>query len=161
MDRRTIGLIWAGGFVLMILVYLVGPQHFIAACELAIANAVRWLSELLDTLVVRALEVVRAAAIALYGVFLVLAVLAMQRRLRAGGMFVVVTVVFLVLAHTDWYGRNMRWLAAAVLIAVADVVLTKRLIHTPRPRDPADPWGVGMRGGNQSGSPRTPSEPPP
>ena len=30
---RTVALVWIGGVVLMVAVYAIGPQHFIAACE--------------------------------------------------------------------------------------------------------------------------------
>ena len=144
----------------MVAIYAVGPQHFVAACEQFIANAMWWLVNLIDTLMLRAFEVVRAAAIAMYVVFVVLAVLAMRRGLRTGGMLLVVSVVFLLLVRTDWYGSNARWFAAAVLSAVAAMVLTKRLIHAPRPRNPGDPWGMAARGGGgRSDSPRTPAGP--
>ncbi len=161
MDRRIIALIWLAGIVLMVAIYEVGPQHFIAACEQFIADATAWLGELIDTLMQRAFEAVRAAAIAMYAVFVALAILAMRRRQRAGGMLFVVSVVFLLLVRTDWYGSDTRWFAAAVLTAVASLLLTRRLIHAPRPRDPADPWGMGLRGGDRPAPPRTPSGPPP
>jgi hypothetical protein len=161
-DRRTIGLIWAGGIVLMVAIYAIGPQHFIATCEQFVADAFSWLGNLIDTLMLRAFEVVRAAAIAMYAVFIVLAVLGMGRGLRTGGMLVVVSIVFLLLVRTDWYGSDTKWFAGAVLTAVAALVLTKRMIGAPRPRNPGDPWGIGWRrgGGRSDSSPRTPSRPP-
>jgi peptidoglycan/LPS O-acetylase OafA/YrhL len=156
-DRRIIALIWVSGIVLMVVIYAIGPQHFITACEQFIAEAMWWLSDLIDMLTLRAFEVVRAVAIAMYVVFGVLAVMATRRRLHPGGMLLVVSVVFLLLVRTDWYDPGTKWLAAAVLTTVAAGVLTKRLIDAPRRRDPADPWGVGPRGGdNRSGPPRTP-----
>jgi hypothetical protein len=160
-DRRTITLIWVGGGALMLAVYTIGPEHFIATCAQFIDDAMTWLSNLVETLMLRAFDVVRAAAIAMYAVFVVLAVLAMRRGLRTGGMLVVVSLVFLLLVRTDWYGSNARWFAAAVLSAVAAMVLTKRLVHAPRPRNPGDPWGMAARGGGgRSDSPRTPAGPP-
>ena len=161
MDRRTIGLVWVGGIVLMVAIYVVGPQDFIAACEHFVADALAWLSRLIDTLTLRAFEVVRAAAIAMYVVFVVLAVLAMGRGLHVGGMLFVVSVVFLLLVRTDWYEPGTKWLAAAVLAAVAAVMLTKRLIRGPRPRNPADPWGRGVRTDDRSTARWPPSGPPP
>ena len=75
LDRRIIALVWICGIVLMAAVYAIGPQHFLAACEAFIAAAARFLDELAATLMWRAFEVTRAAAIALYAVFVVLAVL--------------------------------------------------------------------------------------
>jgi hypothetical protein len=157
-DRRTIALIWFGGIVLMAAIYAIGPQHFITMCEQFIADVAWWLGSLVDTLMLRAFEVVRAAAIAMYVVFVLLAMLAMRRGLRIGGMLLVVSVVFLLLVRTDWYGSDTRWFAAAVLNAVAAAVLTKRLIHAPARRDSADPWGIARRGGGDPlGSPQTAS----
>ena len=156
MDRKTIGLIWLGGIGLMLALYAIGPQHFIAVCEQFVADAVTWLSDLIESLMLRAFEVVRAAAIALYVVFVVLSVLAMQRGMRAGGALVVVSVVFLLLVRTSWYGADEKWFAAAVLAAVAAGMLTRRLIVGPPTRDPADPWGMGTR---RAGDRRPPPRP--
>ena len=78
-----------------------GRSTFLAACEALIVATARFLGELAATLMWRAFEVTRAAAIALYAVFVVLAVLAMRRGLRMGGMLVGVTLVFLLLVRTD------------------------------------------------------------
>lgn len=163
MDRRVIGLIWLSGIVLMVAIYAIGPQHVIAACEQFVAHAMWWLSDLIDILTLRGFEAVRAAAIALYVVLVVLAVLAARRGVPSGGMLLVVTVVLLLLVGTGWVESGSKWLACAVLTAIAAGMLTKRLTLAPHPRDPADPWGVAARnGGNRSGSPWAPaSQPPP
>ena len=145
MDRKTLGWIWAGGVVLMVLIYLFGPEHFLTVVTQAITDSLRWVSSLVDTLVQRAFEVVRAAAIALYAVFVVLAVLSMARGVRAGGALFVVSLVFLLLVRTEWYEPATKWLAALVLTAIAAIVQTQRLLHVPHSRNPADPWGIAMR----------------
>ena len=33
MNKTTIGLVWLGGLALMLLLYAIGPQHFLAACQ--------------------------------------------------------------------------------------------------------------------------------
>jgi hypothetical protein len=152
LDRRIIALVWIGGIVLMAAVYAIGPQNFLAACEAYIVAAARFVDELIATLMWRAFEVMRAAAIALYAVFVVLAVLAMRRRLRVGGMLVGVSIVFLLLVRTDWYDPGTKWLAAALVAAVAAGVTTKRLLHAPPPRDPGGPWGAAYRGNQQTRS---------
>lgn len=147
MDRKTLGWIWAGGVVLMILIYLFGPEHFLSVVTQAITDMLRWISTLIDTMVQRAFELVRAAAIALYAVFVALAVLSMARHVRAGGMLFVVSLVFVLLVRTDWYEPGTKWLAALVLTVIAAVAQTQRLLQVRGPRDPADPWGLAMRGG--------------
>jgi hypothetical protein len=155
-DRRVIALVWIGGAVLAVAVYLIGPQNFLAACEAAVVAAARFVDELLATLMWRAFEVMRAVAIALYAVFVVLSVLAMRRGQRAGGMLVGVSVVFLLLVRTDWYDPGTKWLAAALLTAIAAGVVTKRLLHAPPVRGLGNPWGLAGRGSH--GEPRRTSE---
>jgi hypothetical protein len=152
LDRRVIALVWVGGIVLAAAVYAIGPQQFLAACEAAIVSAARFVDEMIATLMWRAFEVLRAAAIALYVVFVVLTVLAMRRGTRMGGMLVGVSVVFLLLVRTDWYDPGTKWLAAALVAAVAAGVTTTRLLHSAPPRDPASPWGAAYRGNDRKGS---------
>jgi hypothetical protein len=142
-DRRTIGLVWIGGLALMAAIYAIGPQNFLAECEAFIRAFAQFVDNLLTTLMWRAFEVLRAAAIALYAVFLVLSVLGMRRGLRIGGMLLGVSIVFLLLVRTDWYDPGTKWLAAAVLAAIAAAVTTRRLLRPYPPRDPANPWGYG------------------
>jgi hypothetical protein len=142
LDRRTIGLVWLGGVVLMAVLYVIGPQHFIQACEDAITRVLWFLDDIVETMMSRAFDAVRAAAIALYVVFLVLAMLASRRGLRVGGAVVVVSLLFLVLVRTNWYDPATKWLSAAVVAAVAAGVMTSRLLRSSSGgRDPARPWG--------------------
>jgi hypothetical protein len=156
-DRRIVGLVWIGGVVLMAAVYAIGPQNFLAECEALVRTAAQFVDELLTTLMWRAFEVMRAAAIALYAVFevmraaaialyavfVVLSGLGMRRGLRMGGMLLGVSIVFLLLVRTDWYDPGTKWLAAALVAAVGAAVATRRLLHVRPPRDPAKPWGFG------------------
>ena len=145
MDRRTIGLIWLGGIALAAAIYAIGPQQFLAWCEMVIANFAHVIDDLVATLMWRAFELMRAAAIALFVVFLVLTVLAMQRGMRMGGMLLVISIVFLLLVRTDWYDPGTKWFAAAVLAAVGAGIATKRLLHAPPSRDAGNPWGFARR----------------
>lgn len=142
MDRKTIGLVWIGGAALMVVLYWIGPLHFIHAFETFVSRLWWFLGDLIETLAARALDAVRAAAIALYAVFLVLAILARRRGLRSGGTWFVVTVLFLLLVDTDWYDPGTKWFSAAVLAGVGAAVMTGRLLHPPPlRRDPRYPWG--------------------
>jgi hypothetical protein len=142
LDRRTIGLVWLGGIVLMAVLYVIGPQHVIQACEDAITRVLWFVGDIVDTLMSRAFDAVRAAAIALYVVFVVLAALASRRGLRVGGAVVVATLLFLLLVRTNWYEPGTKWLSAAIVAAVAAGVMTSRLMRSsPGARDPARPWG--------------------
>lgn len=158
MDRRTIGLIWIGGGALMAALYLIGPQDFIQACEAFLSRMWWFVGDLVEALSARALDAVRAAAIALYAVFVVLALLAHGRGLRSGGALFVVSVLFLLLVGTHWYEPGTRWFSAAVLAGVGAAVMTGRLLHTPSmSRRARNPWGAPeYRPMNQPGAPPPP-----
>ena len=59
--------------VIVVLQRVHQPQHFLAVCEALITTAARFINDLAATLIWRAFEVMRAAAIALYAVFMALA----------------------------------------------------------------------------------------
>jgi len=142
LDRKTIGMVWIGGIVLMVAQYWIGPQNFIQTCEDFLSRMWWFLGDLIETLSARAFDAVRAAAIALYAVFVVLSVLARRRGLRSGGTWVLVTILFLLLVGTRWYDPGTKWFAAAVLAGVGAAVMTGRLLHPPpMARDPRYPWG--------------------
>src|SRR5579871_5042306 len=138
MDRRLLAAIWLGGIVLMVVLYMVGPQHFIQACEAFFRQFWWYIGNFIDMLMDRAFDAVRAAAIALYAVFVVLALLAGQRGLRSGSALFVVTVLFFVLVGTRWYDQGTKWFTAAVLAGVGALVMTNRLTR----RESRDPWGM-------------------
>jgi hypothetical protein len=135
-------LVWLGGIVLMAALYAIGPQHFIQTCEEFFTRVLWFVGDIVDTLLLRAFDAVRAAAIAFYAVFVVLAVMANRRGLRVGGALIVVSLLFLLLVRTHWYDPGTKWLSAAIVAAVGACVMTSRLVRSsPGPRDPARPWG--------------------
>ena len=143
MDRRTIGAIWVGGVVLMVALYVIGPQQFIHACQEFFDQFWSFVGQLIDVLMQRAFDAVRAAAIALYVVFVVLALMAGHRGIRSGGALFVVTVLFAVLVGTGWYSPATGWFSAALVACVGALVMTGRLMRSPpMQRDPGNPWGM-------------------
>jgi len=155
-NRTTVTSVWIGGVVLMVLLYLIGPQHFIQACEDLVARIWWTLADLVESLMLRAFDAVRAAAIALYVVFVVLGIMARRRGIHVGGVLLIVTVLFLILVRTNWYDPGTKWFSAAVLAAVGAATMTGRLLHAPPARDPARPWGnapTGAPAGAPTGSP--------
>ena len=140
MNRTTIGLVWLGGIVLMLLLYAIGPLHFLAAVHALFLNFWDALDNLIARLEHEALDAVRAAAIALYVVFVVLGVLALRQRLRAAPTLVIVSVLFLVLAESDWYDPGTKWFTAALLAGVGAAVMTSRLLRGPPPPRSDQPW---------------------
>ncbi len=149
MRRESILIIWIGGFVLAVALYVTGPDRFFDACVNLVAEIDGAFRTLVATLGAQTYAVVRALAIAIYVVFAVLAVLASQRGRRGVGALAVVTVVFLVLVWRPYDGFPApvsRWIAALALVVVAAVVMTQRLTAAPLRRDgPPPPYPPGGR----------------
>jgi len=143
--RNIVALVWLGGVVLALVLYLTGPGAFINAslaaltqAEWAIANSIAFLSA-------QTFDLVRAAAIALFAVFLVLGVLAKQRGVGRGSGLVGLTVLFVVLIALGGYQSRLCWLAALLVAGAGAVGMTQRLLSPPL----RGPWRPGSyrRGG--------------
>jgi hypothetical protein len=142
-------MIWIGGLVLAVALYLIGPDRFFDAVlnlgdtiDAAFRNLVAMLGA-------QTYSVVRALAIALYVVFAVLALLASQRGHRGLGALLVVSTVYLILVwrpYDTFPAPISRWIAALVLVVVGAVVMTQRLTVPPFVRDrPLPPYPPGGR----------------
>jgi hypothetical protein len=141
--RQSILLIWAGGLVLAVALYLIGPDRFFDACLDLIDEIDAGFRNLVAALGAQTYAVARALAIALYVVFTVLAFLASQRGRRGMGAWVVVSGVFLMLVWRpyDAYPAPIgRWIGALVLAAVGAVVMTQRLTADPLQRNGPPPY---------------------
>lgn len=126
----TIALVWIGGILLAALAYGIGPEHFLTSVLLAFDQVGRYLDDLVHNLTATAFDVMRAAAIGLYGTFVALSVIAIGRGGRGRLGLVVVSVVFFMLVWDAWGDApavNTRWLAALALSAVAALAATRRL----------------------------------
>lgn len=136
MDRQTITYIWIGGAALALLVYFAGPDTFLSGLWGALDGLEAAFHALLSFLGAQAFDVVRAAAIAIYIVFLILGALSLQRGRRAIGAMIFVSLGFLILVwrpDAASYVSSTRWLAALTLAIIGAVVLTQRLLEPPRP----------------------------
>ena len=141
MTRLTILMIWIGGAVLAIALYLTGPDRFLAACLDLIDLADAAFHNVLFALGTQVANVVRAAAIAVYVVFVVLAVMAAWRGLGGGWALLVVTIAVLLLVWRPdaYYPAPIgRWFTVLVLAAVGATVMTRRLLGRPPPG--RGPW---------------------
>ncbi len=139
MSRNTVALIWLAGIVLAILLYVAGPGHFIGLmlagvdrAEWVVANAIGFLS-------MQTFDLVRAAAIALFAVFLALGGLASQRGVGRGSGLVGVSVLFVVLIVIGGYDSRFCWFAALLVAGAGAVSMTQRLLWGP----PRSPWQTG------------------
>jgi hypothetical protein len=130
-------MIWIGGFVLAVALYLIGPDRFLDACWNLIDTIDDAVRDLVAQLGARTYGVVRAFAIAIYVVFAVLCILASRQGHRGFWPLIVVTAVFLVLIGPPFgiYPAPLsRWLAALVLVVVAAAVMTQRVTAKPSNR---------------------------
>jgi uncharacterized membrane-anchored protein len=142
-------MIWIGGFVLAVALYLIGPDRFFDACLDFIDGIDAAFRHMVEALGAQTYGVVRAFAIAIYVVFAVLAFMASNRGHRGIGALVVVTAVLLVLVWRPYDGFPApisRWIAALVLVVVGAVVMTQRLMAPPLRRPgPPPPYPPGGR----------------
>jgi hypothetical protein len=142
-NRRTIGLIWLLGLVLILVLWAVGPEAFIYRFRELVWDAWAGLDALLARLVHQAFDVVRAAAIGLFVVFWLLGLLAWRNGIRSGGMLAGLSILFLILVDTDWYDPGVKWLTAALLAGAGALAMTGRLTHPPQgPIRSGTKWGA-------------------
>ncbi len=130
--------IWIGGLVLAVALYAVGPDRFLDACLNVFDGIAAAFHNVAFMLGAQAYGVVRALAIALYAVFVVLAFLAAQRGYRAVGALTAVTIVALILVwrpYADYPAPLSRWMGALGLVAVGAIIMTQRLMTVPVRRD--------------------------
>jgi hypothetical protein len=123
---------WVLGLGLAVLVYVLGPQHFLFRL-LDTFHVLMWrLGEFIADLSTVALDAVRALAIGLYATFVVLAFAVLRRGGRGRAALIIVSVLFAILvAHDDVVTEsNGRWAAALALSGIGAIVMTNRLRQT-------------------------------
>lgn len=140
-------MIWVGGLVLAVALYLIGPDRFFDVCLVLIDGIDAVFRNLVVELGAQTYGVVRAFAIAIYVVFAVLAFLASQRGRRGFWALIVVTAAFMVLVWRPYavYPAPIgRWIAALVLVVIAAAAMTQRLtMMPPRRNGPPPPYPPG------------------
>ncbi len=130
MERRTIALVWCVGAALALLVYVVGPDRFLQVCFAILAGVQAMFQSIMAAITVKAFELVRAAAIGLFVVFVVLGIVAARQGLRARAALVLVSVVYCMLLYPAIdgdYVSSSRWFGAFLLAAAGALVMTRRL----------------------------------
>lgn len=149
MQRNTIAAIWIGGFVLAVALYAIGPDRFVEAC-LDLMNGIDAVfRNIVLTLGVQVFGIVRALAIAIYAVFLILASLSIARGSRGVWALIVVTVIFVMLVGRpdgDFSAPVGRWILALALVLTGAAVMTQRLLSPRFSRGlPPPPYPPGYR----------------
>jgi hypothetical protein len=130
-NRSIVALIWLGGILLTLLLYAAGPAHFINTA-LSGLNELQWvMGDAIAYVSAQAFDLVRAAAIALFVVFLVLGFVASQRGVGRGGGLVGLSVLFVVLVSIGGYDSRLCWFAALLVAAAGAISMTQRLLGPP------------------------------
>ena len=151
MSRNIVALVWFGGVVLALVLYLIGSGAFLNATLAALARAEWVMANGITYLFGQTFDLVRSAAIALFVVFLVLGALAKQRGVGRGSGLVGLSVLFVVLIALGGYQSRFCWLAALLVAGAGAVGMTQRLLSPPL----HGPWRTGSyrRGGESSSRP--------
>ena len=135
MRREILAIIWVGGLILAALIYLVGPDQFFDSVLNVLDTLDFGFRRLILSLGAQIFGVIRALAIALYVVFVVLALIASARGRRGMGALIVVSIVYALLVWRPYAEADIptgRWIVAFVLAMVSAIVMTQRLLTPPR-----------------------------
>lgn len=147
LGRNIVAVVWLGGIVLALVLYLIGSGPFLDATLAALARAEWVIANGIAYLSTQTFDLVRSAAIALFVVFLVLGALAKQRGIGRGSGLVGLTVLFVVLIALGGYQSRFCWLAALLVAGAGAVSMTQRLLNPPV----RGPWRPGAdRRGTES-----------
>lgn len=126
--RNPVAAVWAFGLVVAVLAYVLGPYNLLTAITATIREAAAWMERLSFELFRTAAGFIRAAAIGLYAVFVVLALMVLRQGGQAKTALVVVTGLFYLLVWTGEYDiGHERWFLAFGLCAISALVMTRKL----------------------------------
>ncbi len=144
MRRNSLAVIWLCGFLATVAVYEVGPDRFVAQLSYALSHLGDTLDALASQLIYGAFDLMRALALGLFGVFVVLCAVANRRGIRSIRTLVVVGFLFLALIGAFGFGDDVsisrHWLGAFVLAGVGALVMTRRLSRPAALVTPGTGW---------------------
>lgn len=131
MRRNSVAMVWLFGILATVAVYEIGPDRFVGQLVYALNHFGETLDALAEQLIYGAFDLMRALALGLFGVFVVLCVVANRRGIRSLRTLVVVGALFLALIGAfgvgDGVSISRHWLGAFVLAGVGAAVMTRRL----------------------------------
>ena len=127
-------IVWVIGAVVTVLVYLAGPEHFFYWLFAMIEDASFALRQAIANLSASAFNLLRAAAVGLFVVFVALSLMVIHAGGRGRGALLVIGGLFLLLVAKDRYYDvgNARWVAALILAGIGAGIMTRRLRGGPR-----------------------------
>ena len=127
--RRPVAIVWIVGLLLALLLYLRQPEYILDSITVALSDVEQRFDGFIISLSHQSILIIRALAIALFVVFVALAVIAAQRGLPARRMLLVVAFLYIVLLWHPFSGLILArdWVFAFLISAVASLVMTRRL----------------------------------
>jgi hypothetical protein len=152
MRRNIVVPVWLVGIALTVAVYQIGPDRIVWTAFESLHRLRESLDEAFAALALNIFDLMRALAIGLFPVFVVLSLMALRRGLPARGALAAVTLVFLLLLAAPLRRGEVisdtRWTGAFLLVLVGSIAMTRRLTALPGPisrgpssRGPAgSPW---------------------
>ena len=149
-QRNPVAAIWVVGLLLAVILYVTGPEDVLRTVLDALGRFVDILDRAISDLIAQSFTAIRALAVALFAVFVALAILAARRGLKSRTALIIVGFFFLALVWPATYGEPVtsdRWFGAFLLSGVGALVMTRRLTRGPdRMPPPASPrWrGPGV-----------------
>jgi hypothetical protein len=130
MRPSTIAAIWAAGGILAVLAYVVGPDRFVSVAWDTLINLQANLADFVAGLANVGFDLLRAMAIGLFIVFVVLSVIAIRRTRRGWTGLLVVSLVFMFAVESGPYGPTRSgWLMGFLLALAGAVSMTGRLLR--------------------------------
>ncbi len=127
--RRPVAIVWIVGLLLALLLYLRQPEYILDSITVALSDVEQRFDGFIISLSHQSILIIRALAIALFVVFVALAVIAAQRGLPARRMLLVVAFLYIVLLWHPFSGLILArdWVFAFLISAVASLVMTRRI----------------------------------
>ena len=133
MKRDPVSTVWVVGLVLAVLFYLLDPGRVAEQLGAFLSALASQIDYTFAQLTFAAADAVRAAALALFAVFVALCLLTIRRGGRGRAALLLVSAVFLALvAMGDAGPGERRWGAALLLAGAGALVMTRRVRSAPR-----------------------------
>lgn len=145
--RNNVGLVWVLGILLTAFLYVTGPEHFLEGIWRLLDHLFDGLGAAIAALIDRGFDLIRALAVGLFVVFVILAVMAAQRGLPSKGALILLSLLYFVFLAPVLQGGVVsanRWFGAFVLAAIGAAIMTRRLTAPSLP--PAPMWPRGPAG---------------
>ena len=133
MKRDPVSLVWIAGLVLAVVFYLLDPGRIAEQVGLVLSAVASQVDLAFAQITFAAAGAVRAAALALFAVFVGLSLLTIRRGGRGRAALVLVSAAFLALVAVGDAGPGeRRWGEALLLAGAGALVMTRRVRSEPR-----------------------------